>query len=671
MLSKIALKNIKKSFKDYSIYFLTLTFAVCIFYSFNSLDSQMAIAKMNAVQTGYVEVMKNLMAGVSIFVSVILGALIIYATNFLIKKRKKEFGIYMMLGMGKWKISKILIIETLFVGAISLIAGLLLGIFLSQGLSLLTVKMFLVDLSQYKFVVSWKAIGRSILYFGLIYLVVIIFNTLVISKYKLIDLINSSRKSEKITVRSAGLSFTILIASIVILVVAYYLASVTNLDFNDYRFLTSIFLGIIGTLGFFFGASSVLLLILKKSDNLYYNNLNTFTIRQITNKFNTNFISMAVICLMLFVTIGILTTGLSMKKSFEGITKKFTPYDLSCSLNKDNEESNIPIEEALAKYHIILDENTEYITMNTYMIDFSIKDLLGKYTDTGSELINFNPVFEKAQVISVTDFNKNRKLLGKKELQLNNDEIYLASNSESMIPTIERFLKENNEIIIDGKSYYIKEKKVLDDSLGTTGASNNIFSFIVPDDFCNKLTADSEYININYVGEGKERKKEEVAKILEGYMTIEPGVIGDDIKLLAMSREIAYDSSVGMSTIILFVAIYIGIVFLLSSAVVLAIQQLAQCNDSLERYEVLRKIGASRRQINKSILVEVLTFFIMPLSLAIIHSIVGINIVEEYLQNFGNYDILISSLITALIFVIVYGGYFYATYIGYRNAIDD
>ena len=671
MLSKIALKNIKKSFKDYSIYFLTLTFAVCIFYSFNSLDSQMAIAKMNAVQTGYVEVMKNLMAGVSIFVSVILGALIIYATNFLIKKRKKEFGIYMMLGMGKWKISKILIIETLFVGAISLIAGLLLGIFLSQGLSLLTVKMFLVELSQYKFVISWKAIGRSILYFGLIYLVVIIFNTLVISKYKLIDLINSARKSEKITVRSAGLSFTILIASIVILVVAYYLASVTNLDFNDYRFLTSIFLGIIGTLGFFFGASSVLLLILKKSDNLYYNNLNTFTIRQITNKFNTNFISMAVICLMLFVTIGILTTGLSMKKSFEGITKKFTPYDLSCSLNKDNEESNIPIEEALAKYHIILDENTEYITMNTYMIDFSIKDLLGKYTDTGSELINFNPVFEKAQVISVTDFNKNRKLLGKKELQLNNDEIYLASNSESMIPTIERFLKENNEIIIDGKSYYIKEKKVLDDSLGTTGASNNIFSFIVPDDFCNNLTADSEYININYVGEGKDRKKAEVAKILEEYMTLEPGVIGDDIKLLAMSREIAYDSSVGMSTIILFVAIYIGIVFLLSSAVVLAIQQLAQCNDSLERYEVLRKIGASRRQINKSILVEVLTFFIMPLSLAIIHSIVGINIVEEYLQNFGNYDILISSLITALIFVIVYGGYFYATYIGYRNAIDD
>ena len=401
MLSKIALKNIKKSFKDYSIYFLTLTFAVCIFYSFNSLDSQMAIAKMNAVQTGYVEVMKNLMAGVSIFVSVILGALIIYATNFLIKKRKKEFGIYMMLGMGKWKISKILIIETLFVGAISLIAGLLLGIFLSQGLSLLTVKMFLVELSQYKFVISWKAIGRSILYFGLIYLVVIIFNTLVISKYKLIDLINSSRKSEKITVRSAGLSFTILIASIVILVVAYYLASVTNLDFNDYRFLTSIFLGIIGTLGFFFGASAVLLLILRKNHKVYYNNLHAFTIRQITNKFNTNFISMAVICLMLFVTIGILTTGLSMKKSFEGITKKFTPYDLSCSLNKDNEESNIPIEEALAKYHIILDENTEYITMNTYMIDFSIKDLLGKYTDTGSELVNFNPIFERTQVISV------------------------------------------------------------------------------------------------------------------------------------------------------------------------------------------------------------------------------------------------------------------------------
>ncbi|MCE9656753.1 hypothetical protein LPC13_15925 [Clostridium celatum] len=126
-----------------------------------------------------------------------------------------------------------------------------------------------------------------------------------------------------------------------------------------------------------------------------------------------------------------------------------------------------------------------------------------------------------------------------------------------------------------------------------------------------------------------------------------------------------------MSTIILFIAIYIGIVFLLSSAAVLALQQLSQCNESIERYEALKKIGASRSQINKSILIEVLTFFMLPLSLAIIHSIVGVNIIEQYLKTFGNYDILFSALITTLIFVVIYGGYFYATYIAYKTVIDN
>lgn len=672
MYSKIALKNIKKSFKDYAIYFLTLTFAVCIFYCFNSLDSQMAVTKMSVAQTEYVKVMNDLMSGVSIFVSFILAGLIIYATNFLIRKRKKEFGIYMMLGMNKGKISIILLVETLIVGFISLIAGLLLGILLSQGLSLLPVQMFLVELSQYKFIISSEAIIKSILYFGLIYFVVIICNIIVISKYKLIDLINSSRKSEKVKVRNTIVSVIILIASIVILLVAYYFAMITNLDFFDKRFIASIFLGIIGTLGFFFGLSSVILSILRKNENAYFNKLNTFTIRQITSKFNTNFISMTVICLMLFITIGILTSGFSIKKSFESGLKEYTQFDLSFSLEKINEESEIPIEKALDQYGIKLDNNTKYITMNTYTIDFSVRDMLGKYTDSGSELVNFNPVFQKSNVISISDFNKNRELMGKAVLDLNNDEVYIATNFENLIPTIERFFVENDEVTIDNKSYKIKEKKVLKDPLMTAPSGTNIFSIIVPDSFCDNLISDSEIININYVGEGKEEKREEVNKVLEKYINF--GVVYDaesQIKLEGMTREIAYESNTGMSTIILFVSIYIGIVFLLSSAAVLALQQLSQCNDSIDRYESLKRIGASMTQINRSILIEVLTFFMMPLSLSIVHSIVGIKIVEDYLKTFGNYNIFLSSLITALIFIVVYGGYFYATYIGYKNVIDN
>lgn len=298
--------------------------------------------------------------------------------------------------------------------------------------------------------------------------------------------------------------------------------------------------------------------------------------------------------------------------------------------------------------------------------------MIGKYTDSGSELVNFNPVFQRANVISVSDFNKNRHLMDKEALDLNNDEIYIASNYENLIPTIERFFKENDEVIIDNKSYKIKEKKVLKDSLMTAPSGTNLFSIIMPDSFCDKLISDSEIININYVGEHKEEKREEVNKVIEQYINV--GVAYDSesqIKLEGMTREIAYESNTGMSTIILFISIYIGIVFLLSSAAVLALQQLSQCNESLDRYEALKKIGASNSQINKSILIEVSTFFMLPLSLAIVHSIVGINIVEDYLKTFGNYDILLSALITTLIFVVVYGGYFYATYIGYKNIIDN
>ena len=373
MYFKIAAKNIKKSFKDYAIYFLTLTFAVCIFYCFNSIDSQMAMAEMSTVQVSYVEVMQNLISVVSVFVSFILGGLIIYATNFLIKRRNKEFGIYMMLGMGKGKISFILFIETLIVGFISLIAGLILGIVLSQGLSLLTVKMFLVELSKFKFVFSKAAVLKSLSYFGLIYLIVILFNIFVISKYKLIDLINSSRKSEKIRVRNGVVSTGILVLAIIILIVAYYLAIVTNLNFFDSRFMMAIILGIIGTLGFFYGLASVILVVLRKNEGVYYKNLNAFTIRQITSKFTTNFISMTVICLMLFVTIGIMTSGLSIKSSFENSIKKYTPFDLSFSLDKDNEASNIPIEEAINTAGIVLDDSTKSVSYTHLTLPTSLR----------------------------------------------------------------------------------------------------------------------------------------------------------------------------------------------------------------------------------------------------------------------------------------------------------
>ena len=201
MLFKLSFKNMKKSFKDYAIYFLTLVLGVAIFYMFNSLDSQEAMLQVSSSTRELVQLLVRLLSMVSVFVAVVLGLLIVYANNFLISRRKKEFGIYMTLGMGRRQISKIILLETIFVGIISLAVGLIIGVFGSQFMSILVAKLFDADMSQFQFVFSQEACIKTCIYFAVMYIAVIIFNTISISRYKLIDLINATKKNEKIKIK--------------------------------------------------------------------------------------------------------------------------------------------------------------------------------------------------------------------------------------------------------------------------------------------------------------------------------------------------------------------------------------------------------------------------------------------------------------------------------------
>ena len=671
MYCKIAKNNVKRSFKDYAIYFLTLTFAVCIFYSFNSIESQKAMLDMSKGQAEYIDIMNQLMSGISIFVSFILAGLIIYATNFLIKRRKKEFGVYMTLGMSKGKISRILFFETMIIGAISLLVGLFLGLVLSQGLSLLTAKLFEVGMGSFKFIVSSSAILKTVIYFGIIYFIVILFNSIVISKYKLINLLSASKKNESIKIRNPFISIVILLISVILLIIAYRFAIITNLNFYDKRFTLAIIFGIIGTLGFFFGFGSVVLFLIKRNSNIYLKNINTFTISQITSKFNTNFISMTVICLMLFITIGILTTGLSIKNSLEDSLKEYTPYDATIELVKliDNVEYDISTKDLLEKINFNIKDDMDISEINIYKINTSTKEILNDYIDTNSQIISFNTVFEYTNVIKLSEFNGLRRLQGKEKLSLKDDEVYISSNYDAFKDTVKRFINNNDTVKLLNKNYKIKSKEIITDAIQTSATSTNIFTIIVPDNFyVDNYESKKTITNLNFMGKNIEKNKGNLKNILEEHIYSENNskylVVGE-------TREMVYEASRGLSTIILFVAIYLGIIFLLSSAAVLALQQLSQSSDSKDRYETLKKIGVPKRMINKSIMREVLVFFLSPLILAIVHSIIGIKVVQGYIIAFGSYDIVASSLITTLIMVIVYGGYLYSTYIGYKNIINN
>ena len=655
MYFKLAINNVKKSFKDYTIYFLTLTFAVCIFYSFNSIDAQ---KDMMGINKQYLELMSNGMSYISIFVSVILGGLIIYANNFLIKRRKKELGLYMSLGMSKGKMSKLLVIEELLIGIGSLIIGLIAGMLISQLLAIITSKLFEVNIIKYQFIVSVNSIIKTIIYFGVIFLIVMIFNTFNISKYKLIDLFNAHKKGEKNKIKNPFIAGILFIISIVMIVFAYKLILKIGLDFTKPEFKISILLGIVGTLLFFYGLTSFLIVIIQKNKKIYLKKLNIFTLRQMNSKINTNFISMAVICLMLFLTISILSTGVGFKKqNIDNIAK----YDASVTAYFDKNKKD-SIKNILDKTKFKIISGDKYAYINLYDTKVSFNSLLGEYANGNIKETIENGHMGNIKAIPLSEFNELRALNGEKPLKLDENKFLIQSNMEQMRPTIENFIKKSSEIQIENKKYTLEDNKLIENPISTQSAAEVLFNIIVPDSVVNGLEINQSFLDIQY-GNDKDKSQQYYTEFFKN---------NNDFNgtFLRLTTKIETLEVMNASTaLILYIALYLGIIFLISSAAVLALQQLSEASDSAERYNSLRRIGAPEKMINKTIFIQTLSYFMLPLALAIVHSVVAIKVTNSFIALYGKPSIISSSLLTMVFIIIVYSGYFIATYFGYKNIV--
>ncbi|MDU2656905.1 MAG: FtsX-like permease family protein [Clostridium perfringens] len=676
MYFKIALNNVRKSFKDYSIYFLTLTLGVCIFYAFNSIGDQKAFLELGKRQAEYIKVLQGLISGISVFISCVLGGLILYANNFLVKKRKKELGIYMTLGMGKNKISKILTYETALVGIISLVVGLGVGVIVSQGISAFASKLFEVSLSNYKFLLSTDAILKTILYFGIIFILVMIFNTFVISKYKLIDMLTAAKKNEDIKIKNPILTAIIFFISLGLLGVAYKLVIKVGLNPTDRMFLVSIVLGILGTLLLFFSLAGFVLYVLQRNKNVYLKGLNIFVLRQMNSKINTNFLSMTVICLMLFLTISTLATGLSFKNALEKGLENTTPFDASATYYVDEDSKIKTAEESIKELGFKFNPEDKIVSYNEYKLEkTNLESLLNKNAEgkNKKEIVEAM-TYKGTNAISISSYNDIRALNGEKSVSLANNEVLISSNLGEVENTLKNILKNNDKIEIDGKEYKIAnnaligEGKVIKEAFESTGMTNNFFTLIVPDNIVSNLKPIANKININFPKNSNE--EERVQKLFNEYRD---GVV-DSSKygfVNGYTKARIYEDNNGMTNIVLFIGIYLGVIFLISSTAVLALQQLSEASDSIDRYKSLRRIGVSQKMINKSIFTQVSIYFGLPLVVALVHSMVAIKVVNAFLTVFNKPDIGGSSLVTALIMVIVYGGYFYATYTGYKSTVKN
>ena len=673
MFYKIALNNVKRSFKDYSIYFLTLTIAVCIFYSFNSFEEQTAMLEMGKSTSEYMLTFNKLMAGTSIFVSFILGGLITYANNFLIKKRKKELGIYMTLGMSKGKISRILIFETLLIGIVSLAVGIALGIIVSQGLSVITAQLLAVEMSKYKFIVSIGAVIKSGIYFGIIYLLVMIFNQVTISKYKLIDMLNAAKKNEVVKLKNAYVSIFFFFVSLIVLGVAYALILKNGVNSEGFLLMASLLLGVIGTMLFFFSLSNFMIHIVQKNKKLYLKDLNIFILRQINNKINTNFVSMSVICLMLFLTITLLFTMFSFKSTTDKMAEGNTSFDASSVLiaNLENQEENAnDIETFLERINFSFEADEKHTFFSEYKLTLTLENLLSNYL-TQQEQLDFqeNYMMGALSAVKISDYNSILQLNGQKPKELKDNEVLVVSNYGQMNQALNKFMDNENIISIEGKDYNIKNNDPIEENILTTSFNLSFFYLIVPDDFSGELTLDKTGFNVMF---GRDSKKldEKYTNLFNSFWN-DSTVDGTSYIVRGDTRDMVYTRSYGLSATIVFLGIYLGLIFLISSAAVMALQQLSDASDSFERYQSLRRIGVTEKLINKAILIQNLIYFAIPLGLAIIHSIVGISMVNEVFKTYSQSLIGSSMFVIISVLLVIYGGYFYATYIGFKNIVKS
>ena len=440
MYFKLSLRNIRRSLKDYTIYFLTLVFAVCIFYTFNSIESQKLLLDLSEYQGSTFTAISMAITVVSVFISFILGFLIIYANNFLIKRRKKELGVYMTLGMERKSISRILFAETLLIGFISLGIGLFLGVLLSQCLSIVTAKMFSVKLLSFKFIFSESAFIKTIICFGLIYIIILLFNSRSINKVKLIDLIYASRKNEETKVIGLKISVILFILSVITNLSAYVILIKGGAAAITVTMFICVILGIIGTFLFFMSLTGFLLKLVQSSKRYYFKKLNMFLLRQINSKINTNFISMSFICLMLFLAICTLSGGLGINRAINADLKDLTKFDVTFWSNSGE---NI---ETLLKEKNIDISNIAKEDSNMVMYDSGVKysNFLSKEGMTAMK--NYFPVANDNDILVIGEngYNNTLKLLGKEPVNLKKNQ-YLA------VGNIDEMKKWVNESLENGK----------------------------------------------------------------------------------------------------------------------------------------------------------------------------------------------------------------------------
>mgnify|MGYP000883165191 FL=1 len=683
MLFNISLKNIRKSLKDYTVYFFTLILGVAIFYVFNAIDSQSVMLDVRENMMDIIKLMNDMLSGVSVFVSCILGFLIIYASRFLIKRRNKEFGIYLTLGMSKRKISAILFFETLLIGIVSLVAGLVIGTILSQFMSVIVANMFDADMTKFKFIFSMKACIKTLIYFAIMYVLVMIFNTFSISRCKLIDLLNAGKKTEKVTMKNPIVCTIVFVIGVGILSYAYWMVTrgVESINIIN-KIGVPIALGCVATFLIFWSVSGFMIRIFTSIKSVYYKGVNSFVLRQFCSKINTTVFSTTVICIMLFITISVLSVALSMKDSLSKDLDSMCPVDVqlakysydamsdayatSQNMNEKDremlEDSKLSIIETLNNSGFDAQKYfKDVVEYNIYNTGLTVKDTLG---DINTDDYQFM-ADAIMPVMTIGDYNSVARLYGNSTYELNDDEYIIVADYKNMVMIRNQALKKGIILSVNGKEYKPRYNECKDGFVKIGVQNMNDGILVVPDNAVKPQQVRNMGLSADYRADTKEERYS-IETQLDNLMK---NISFKKSFISWNSRIDLAESSVGLGALVTFIALYLGIIFLISSAAILALRELSDSADNKERYGMLRKLGVDERMIDMALFKQIGIFFAFPLILALIHSVFGIKFINIILATMGMSSMAASIGLTLAFVAVIYGGYFLITYLCSRSII--
>lgn len=708
MLFKLAWGNVRRSFRDFAIYFVTLVLGVAVFYAFNTISDQADFLSLESTSE-MIKGLAGILSGVTIFLAIVLGFLMVYANNYLVRRRKRELGLYQVLGMRPGQVARVLTLETLIASVASFVVGIVVGLILAQLLVFVTAALFQDHVTYFAFRFSPSALGLTLGCFVVIFAVMLVMNLFTLRRSKLIDLMGADRVNEAIKVRSVPVMAVVFVVGLALIVWSYVRLLRDGLPITDAssdagtQFTITTVMVVVGTILFFYAVSGFLLKATQAARGFYWRDLNAFTMRDLNAKINTTSISMAVISMVLFLAITSVTGGLSICTTLMDSMESHTPYDASISsvyyepdivpegtINPEGKPEAAPTEPVdlakavaeqgvdlssvvakMAQVDIYSSENLVEPGMLTvqWMMRVSGASLAGQTPeevgDGTSDYDDGRPMLLMGQ----TQYNEMRALQGLEPVDLGEDGCLFSTDSgESLADFFRAAVRAGARPVVAGRELHPVGDGVVSGAEAcfmTSPMGMNGGTLIVPDDIARQGLPYGSYLNLMYAdGVSEEQAEAVLSEVQADYSTRLYNDEGVDVGRMniLVSRADAYETTNSTSGLVSYLAIYIGFVLVIACAAILAIQQLSGASDATGRYRLLGELGCPERLMYRALLRQTLLYFVAPLLVALAHSVVALHVVTDVVALFGHMDITTPALMSGGAFVLVYGGYLLVTY---------